>query len=807
MRQDPVKVIMDTDMGGGGCQDCDDVGMLCMANAMADKQEIELLAIVLSTQPDASAAMIGVLQYHYGRHVPVGAYKGKRRHPLTRVHDYVPRVAKDHPSNITTTAQLPSSVDVYRRVLAAQPDGSVVITCVGMLTNLAALLQSGPDAHSTLTGKQLLASKVKLLAIMGGRFPSGDECNWNECNLWEGCSASGTTRDAVNNLPKSLRVVYIGQEIGYEILHGAALSTCTLANNPCRHAYVSYLDGTYRDRFSWDPLTLLIAVRGIAAVPGIDECIRPDMTCHGWPTVNARGSNGWEEDATSPQMYVQLSPKLNERAAATVAMDDLLCQTPAVRFRSHRPSGFERVARGPTVCFSEPAADHVPLPNAYWFQADGGLWGGTCTCPDGQQYPVSDNGDYCASLACSGGTSGKCTKKQGPWSHHSAHCGWKGHGVPVLTVYDASTDVVLQTFQPSTGGTTDFRWHGEVCTDSTLICFGIGELAEGCSTTDPQAWMDGSATFSLSNGVTLTLQAKISSSSPPQPPSLSLPPSPPPPRLPSPLPPSTPPFPRPPFPRPPLPSQPAAVFSHPVSIGMSTDLTVMGLLCIGLLAMLSSIVCVCIRKCRPASTVGSVALTAAGEFGTAVAWDASTKAADSNEDDSDSTSGPKLTVRSHARRVLARSSRRRPYLRAQALPTEEQEGTEAAGGIITRQSIKSKLGLNATRSTPSAMDGMEVIDEELSSVDISEASSPMATSMPLQTSADISEILSPVAASMPLEMSGVEEVSEELSSAARMSGLETNMPGATSDAANERWSRREPLSSRAGPDMSMVMLD
>ena len=576
MRQDPVKVIMDTDMGGGGCQDCDDVGMLCMANAMADKQEIELLAIVLSTQPDASAAMIGVLQYHYGRHVPVGAYKGERRYPLTRVHDYVPRVAKEHPSNITTTAQLPSSVDIYRRVLAAQPDASVVVACVGMLTNLAALLQSGPDAHSALTGKQLVASKVKLLAVMGGRFPHGDECNWNECNLWEGCKASGTTRDAVNNLPKSLPVVYVGQEIGYEILHGAALSTCTLAQNPCRQAYVSYLDGSYRDRFSWDPLTLLIAVRGIAAVPGMDEC----SACHGWPTVNARGSNGWTDDLTSPQMYVKLNPNGDNRSATTKIMDDLLCQTPAARFRSHRPSGIERVAQGPLVCFSEPTAEFVPMPNAYWFEAGGGEWGGTCTCPDGQQYPVSDNGDYCASLACSGGTSGACTKARGPWSHHTAHCAWKGHGVPVLTVYDASTDVVLQTFQPSTGGATEFGWHGEVCTDSTLICFGIGELAQGCSTTDPQAWTRGKATFDLSNGVTLTLQANIAL----LPPQLSLPPpslSPSPPlQLPSPLPPSPPPF-----PWLPSPSQPAAGFSHPISTAMSTDLMVMGLSFIGFIAV------------------------------------------------------------------------------------------------------------------------------------------------------------------------------------------------------------------------------
>jgi len=37
-----------------------------------------------------------------------------------------------------------------------------------------------------------------------------------------------------------------------------------------------------------------------------------------------------------------------------------------------------------------------------------GLWGGICTCPDGQQYQVGDRGDACGSLACEGGVAGQC---------------------------------------------------------------------------------------------------------------------------------------------------------------------------------------------------------------------------------------------------------------------------------------------------------------------------------------------------------------------------------------------------------------
>ena len=43
MSGSPVKVIFDTDMGGGGCQDVDDVGTLFVLNALVDNGEAELL--------------------------------------------------------------------------------------------------------------------------------------------------------------------------------------------------------------------------------------------------------------------------------------------------------------------------------------------------------------------------------------------------------------------------------------------------------------------------------------------------------------------------------------------------------------------------------------------------------------------------------------------------------------------------------------------------------------------------------------------------------------------------------------------
>ena len=54
------------------------------------------------------------------------------------------------------------------------------------------------------------------------------------------------------------------------------------------------------------------------------------------------------------------------------------------------------------ACFEGPDA------NNYRYVDGVGGWGGKCTCPDGQEYEVGDNGDNCESIACEGGVPGTC---------------------------------------------------------------------------------------------------------------------------------------------------------------------------------------------------------------------------------------------------------------------------------------------------------------------------------------------------------------------------------------------------------------
>ena len=54
-----------------------------------------------------------------------------------------------------------------------------------------------------------------------------------------------------------------------------------------------------------------------------------------------------------------------------------------------------------------------------------GMWGGTCTCPDGTVYQVGDRYDYCQSLNCVNGVSGTCNSfgNTDSWSNQLVTCG------------------------------------------------------------------------------------------------------------------------------------------------------------------------------------------------------------------------------------------------------------------------------------------------------------------------------------------------------------------------------------------------
>jgi hypothetical protein len=252
---DAVKVFMDTDMA----LDCDDAGALGVLHALADNGEAEIVGIAHNTGTPNGVGAIAAINTYYGRpDIPLGAYKGA--HLENFPGPFVDALATEFPTTVGNSSQVPSAVEVYRKVLSEQPDNSVTIVSIGFLLNLYDLMQSPPDATVPLSGIELIARKAKAFAVMGGQYPGGWEFNF----AFQGVSSQ--TKFVVENWPENVPMVFCGFEFGIEVLTGGGMTDKTPRYNPVRESYILY-EGAGEDRVSFDLITTFFAVRGLEESP------------------------------------------------------------------------------------------------------------------------------------------------------------------------------------------------------------------------------------------------------------------------------------------------------------------------------------------------------------------------------------------------------------------------------------------------------------------------------------------------------------------------------------------------------------
>ena len=80
--------------------------------------------------------------------------------------------------------------------------------------------------------------------------------------LWAGYVAA--------NWPPESKLIWSGVEVGLRVQSGGAgFQKCAVATerNPCAAAMINYEHGPDKSRFSWDPLTTLVAVRVSTPTP------------------------------------------------------------------------------------------------------------------------------------------------------------------------------------------------------------------------------------------------------------------------------------------------------------------------------------------------------------------------------------------------------------------------------------------------------------------------------------------------------------------------------------------------------------
>jgi len=295
---EPVRIIFDTDMD----TDCDDAGALAMLHALADQGKVEILATMVSSKYPYSAPCVQAINAYFGRpDLPLGVPKGEGA-STKRGSKYARQVASEFPGSLSGNDDAPDARTVYRRVLASQPDHSVVIVSVGYLTNLNDLLLTKPDGHSKLDGRGLTSRKVKSWVCMGGAYPRRLK-HGGYGNFMPHAEA---TVAAVRDWPCD--VFFSGD--GKRIQTGRLLRSRASAGNPVKRVYDLYLKSR-PTRPSWDQVALLYAVQ--------PEAPYWQLTTQGHNHIFPNATNEWRTESDNVRHHlVAIRPDMRDRVTKAV---------------------------------------------------------------------------------------------------------------------------------------------------------------------------------------------------------------------------------------------------------------------------------------------------------------------------------------------------------------------------------------------------------------------------------------------------------------------------------------------------------
>jgi inosine-uridine nucleoside N-ribohydrolase len=303
----PVSLIFDTDMGN----DIDDALALGLIHSLESRGECKLLAVTLTKDNPYAAPFVDLVNTFYGRgDIPIGVVGGG---VTPEDGNYLKQTltAKDksgqpyYSYDLLKADQAPEAVSLLRKILAEQPDQSVVIVQVGFSTNLARLLDSGPDDVSPMGGKALAERKVRLLSMMGGAFQDIDGKPFSEYNINQDIPSA---KKLFEEWPG--QIVASGFEIGNTILYPAesiTLDYVYVPYHPLRVAYEYYLNFPY-DRQTWDLTSVLYAVRPNRNYFGVSSAGQVDVdpkTC----------VTGFTEKADGKHRYLRVDDHQRKRIA------------------------------------------------------------------------------------------------------------------------------------------------------------------------------------------------------------------------------------------------------------------------------------------------------------------------------------------------------------------------------------------------------------------------------------------------------------------------------------------------------------
>ena len=265
-RQAPVPIIFDTDVGN----DVDDVLALALLHALQSRGECKILAVTITKPDEMAGPFADALNTFYGRpDIPIGFTHANLTNEPSKFLKLAE--AKDdgrvrYPHRLKKSSDAPEATRLLRRILAQQPDGSVVLVQVGYFSNLSALMDTGADENSTLTGMALVRQKVKFLSVMAGAFKMKER--FHEYNVTQHLGASVKVA-----LAWPTPIVWSGFEIGIAVPFPARSierDFSYVPHHPAAEAYCLY-EPPPHERPTWDLTSALYAVLTDRNYFGISE--------------------------------------------------------------------------------------------------------------------------------------------------------------------------------------------------------------------------------------------------------------------------------------------------------------------------------------------------------------------------------------------------------------------------------------------------------------------------------------------------------------------------------------------------------
>ena len=290
-------IILDTDIGG----DCDDAGALVMLKTMAEKKEINLLAITSCTTMEGAEHCITSIMDYYHMSVPVGVMTSPPFMCSDDFNIYARKIKQEFNCKPNTV----DAVKLLRKTIAGA-ENKITFIAIGPQRNLKNLLLSSADEFSPLTGEELVREKIDELVIMGGCFLNKTQKVYyqNEKEIDIEWNIEQDAEAAIYVSKKwDTEIVYSPFELGHEILTGRNLPE----NSPAKRCYEIRCGGL---RESWDPCAAYYGARGCDSIFTLSD--------FGRVTIDKKGNSKFTADKGKHRVLLatatntQIENKLDE---------------------------------------------------------------------------------------------------------------------------------------------------------------------------------------------------------------------------------------------------------------------------------------------------------------------------------------------------------------------------------------------------------------------------------------------------------------------------------------------------------------